>query len=151
MDFICPNCNGTSFTLVSNVSGLQLANCSTCGTITPQEIPREIPREIEARHGDTPVAAMSEPKTVAWRRAEDKFTKARKKLDDDVKVYQQQLWDAETEKIARLRALRLARDANPPEAKKPAKRAATRKPRAENEGKGAVRKVARSRDLGGYE
>ena len=94
---------------------------------------------------------MSEPKTTAWRRAEDKFTKTRKKLDDDVKVYQQERWDTETEKIARLRALRLARDANPPEAKKPAKRIATRKPRPENDGKGAVRKETRSRDLGGYE
>jgi hypothetical protein len=163
MDFTCPSCKGTAFTLVSNVSGLQLANCSTCGTITPLEIPREIPqefpleipREIEARHGDTPVAAMSEPRTVAWRRAEDKFTKTRKKLDDDVRVYQQQRWDAETEKMARLRALRLARDANPPEAKKPAtrkardanlpeakkpaKRIATRKARPGNDGKGAVR------------
>ena len=155
MDFICPSCKGTSFTLVSNVSGGQLANCSTCGTVTPLEVPREIPleipREIEARHGDTPVAAMSEPRSTAWRRAEDKFTKTRKKLDDDVKLYQQQQWDTETEKIARLRALRLARDANPPEAKKPAKRPATRKVPPENAGKGAVRKATQSRDLGGYE
>ena len=141
MDFICPSCTGTSFTLVSNVSGAQLANCSTCGTVTPVE--------IEARHGDTPVAAMSEPKTAAWRRAEDKFTKTRKKLDDDVKLYQQQRWDTETEKMARLRALRLARDANPPEAKKPAKRVATRKARPENAGKSAVPKETRTKHLGG--
>jgi hypothetical protein len=89
-----------------------------------------------------------------WRRTEDprtKFTKTRKKLDDDVRVYQQQQRDAETEKISRLDALRLARDTNPPEPTKPAKRAATCRGGPENDGKGAVRKETRSRDLGGYE
>jgi len=34
------------------------------------------------------------------------------RLDAEVRLYQQQRWDAETAKIARLRALRLARDTN---------------------------------------
>jgi hypothetical protein len=63
--------------------------------------------------------------TPARRRAEEKFNKAQK-LDDDVRLYQRQRADAETAKIARLRALRLARDAEAKEdarAAPPSKRA----------------------------
>jgi hypothetical protein len=46
----------------------------------------------------------------ARRQAEDRFAKILKR-DAEVKAYQQQQWDAEAVKIARLRALRLAREA----------------------------------------
>jgi transcription elongation factor Elf1 len=49
MDFTCPCCQGTSFTLVSNVSGLQLANCSDCGKITPLEIGQSAPLPVRRR------------------------------------------------------------------------------------------------------
>jgi hypothetical protein len=47
----------------------------------------------------------------ARRVAEDRFAKIVKR-DAEVKAYQQQQWDAEAAKIARLRALRLAREAD---------------------------------------
>lgn len=50
----------------------------------------------------------------ARRQAEDRFAKILKR-DAEVKAYQQQQWDAEAVKIARLRALRLAREAADPE------------------------------------
>ncbi len=46
------------------------------------------------------------------RQAEDRFAKIIKR-DAEVKAYQQQQWDAEAAKVARLRALRKARDAEP--------------------------------------
>jgi hypothetical protein len=56
--------------------------------------------------------------------AEDRFAKIVKR-DAEVRAYQQQRWDAEAAKIARLRALRLARDAE--DAKVDAKPAAGRR------------------------
>jgi hypothetical protein len=47
----------------------------------------------------------------ARRVAEDRFAKVLKR-DAEVKAYQQQQWDAEAAKIARLRTLRLAREAD---------------------------------------
>jgi hypothetical protein len=156
MDFKCPHCGNDSFGSISEVAGAQFATCNGCGKTVKQptaDAPGETLTDSAARPADMPVAAAFAPKsTTARRQAEDKFTKTRKKLDDEVKLYQQQRWDTETEKIARLRALRLARDANPPEAKKPAKRPATRKPRPGNDGSGGGgRKETRSRYLGGYE
>lgn len=49
-------------------------------------------------------------RSSARRQAEDRFA-ALARRDADVRAYQQQQWDAEAAKIARLRALRLARDA----------------------------------------
>jgi hypothetical protein len=46
----------------------------------------------------------------ARRQAEDRFAKMIRR-DAEVRAYQQKQWDAEAAKIARLRALRLARDA----------------------------------------
>jgi len=48
------------------------------------------------------------------------------RLDAEVRLYQQQRWDAETAKIARLRALRLARDANMQNTKEPGNSGRTR-------------------------
>jgi hypothetical protein len=45
--------------------------------------------------------------------AEDRFAKILKR-DAEVKAYQQQQWDAEAAKIAKLRALRLAKQAEEP-------------------------------------
>lgn len=46
----------------------------------------------------------------ARRKAEDRFASITRR-DAEVMAYQQQRWDAEAKKIQRLRALRLARDA----------------------------------------
>lgn len=43
--------------------------------------------------------------------AENQFER-RERLDSEIRTYQQKRWDAETAKIARLKALRLARDAD---------------------------------------
>jgi len=43
-------------------------------------------------------------------RAEDRFARATRR-DAEVRAYQQQQWDEEAAKIAKLRALRLAREA----------------------------------------
>jgi hypothetical protein len=59
--------------------------------------------------------------------AEDRFAKVLKR-DAEVKAYQQQQWDAEAAKIARLRALRLANEAVG--AKPDAKPAAARRTKA---------------------
>lgn len=56
---------------------------------------------------DTTDAKRPDPRRVA----EDRFAKILKR-DEEVRAYQQQLWDAEAAKIARLRALRLAREAD---------------------------------------
>jgi hypothetical protein len=55
---------------------------------------------------DTADAKRPDPR----RQAEDRFAKILKR-DAEVKAYQQQQWDAEAVKIAKLRALRLAREA----------------------------------------
>jgi hypothetical protein len=64
-------------------------------------------------------------------------------LDALVQAHQKQKWDAETRKIARLRALRLARDAQP------AKKAT--KPRVQARDRPIKRKARPSKYLGGYE
>ena len=57
---------------------------------------------------------MAEPsldvKVRAQRRAKNKHEE-HDRLDAEIRLYQQNRWNAETAKIARLRALRVARDA----------------------------------------
>jgi hypothetical protein len=68
----------------------------------------------------------------ARRVAEDRFAKIVKR-DAEVKAYQQQQWDAEAAKIARLRALRLAKEADGTNADtKPARRTKVAKPAKPN-------------------
>ena len=56
------------------------------------------------------VESTSDNRALARRKAEDQFNK-RERLDTEIRVHQQNRWDAETAKIARLKSLRLARDA----------------------------------------
>lgn len=68
-------------------------------------------------------------RTEVRRQAEDRFAKLLRR-DAEVKAYQQQQWDAEAAKIARLRALRLASEAagqKSPKAPALSKRARTNK------------------------
>jgi hypothetical protein len=68
----------------------------------------------------------------ARRVAEDRFAKILKR-DEEVRAYQQQQWDAEAAKIARLRALRLAKEADGANADtKPARRTKAAKPARPN-------------------
>jgi len=62
----------------------------------------------------------SESQSPARRRAEDLFTR-RERLDTEHRLFQQERWDADAAKIARLKSLRLARDADTQGAKLPAK------------------------------
>ena len=64
--------------------------------------------------------SSSNAQSPARRRAEDLFNK-RERLDTEHRLFQQDRWDAETAKIARLKSLRLARDADNQSAKLPAK------------------------------
>jgi hypothetical protein len=54
--------------------------------------------------------AENAKRSDARSQAEDRFAKIIRR-DAEVREYQQQQWDAEAEKIAKLRALRLAREA----------------------------------------
>jgi hypothetical protein len=54
--------------------------------------------------------ADNEKRSDARSQAEDRFAKVTRR-DAEVRAYQQQQWDEEAAKIAKLRALRLARDA----------------------------------------
>jgi hypothetical protein len=56
------------------------------------------------------VESTSDNRALARRKAEDQFNK-RERLDTEIRLHQQNRWDAETAKIARLKSLRLARDA----------------------------------------
>ena len=56
------------------------------------------------------VESTSDSRALARRKAEDQFNK-RERLDTEIRLHQQNRWDAETAKISRLKSLRLARDA----------------------------------------
>jgi hypothetical protein len=71
-----------------------------------------------------------ESQSPARRNAENQFER-RDRLDEEIRTYQQKRWDFETAKIARLKSLRLARDA-----------AILNGPQAENRAKRRTRKVA---------
>ncbi len=57
----------------------------------------------------------------------------RERIDADVRLYQQTRWDVETAKIARLKSLRLARDAEDQSATLAAQPKRTRKKRSADE------------------
>jgi hypothetical protein len=54
--------------------------------------------------------SSTDTRSTSRRRAEELFEK-RERLDTEVRLFQQHTWDVETAKIARLKSLRLARDA----------------------------------------
>ncbi|MFM9845360.1 MAG: hypothetical protein ACKVOI_20535 [Dongiaceae bacterium] len=82
--------------------------------------------------------SSSNGQSPARRRAEDLFNK-RERLDTEHRLFQQDRWDAETAKIARLKSLRLARDADNQSAKSPAKEKATSKKKGDGKIAGGSR------------
>ena len=118
MNFSCPYCAGDSFRLVSDLAGSQFATCNKCGKTTP----------FEHR---------------AMTRSEQKLLKD-DDLDAMVRADQKERWDAETAKIARLKASRLARDAQamPKEVSEPT---------VKEKNKLIKRKPQPGKYLGGYE